>query len=370
MFNRLDDPLEISTNFPISSENCANDSCSKIKGDISREKLNKEESDKDLSIQVNQIVQSSKNEAVSNCVSSERVTEDPDLSDCSLKVSGVLSKSTSNIQTGMSDNCAEWTITKDPEYKVANDSKTENCFTSLRKLTPKTGLESVNIIDESKFVDSKYNTSFSLATAPQSFSKQIGTSNFMADVKTKEGEDLLLNLLYGNQYNLNAPKGMIETLVKIAINYFLDVSILLFHILNYIHKSKKNPLLDFLSCQDPSTLLPIDENCLVTALFSMESMKKPHLEGLLKAALTTTHNLILSKKRFTVSGLAALCRFLTEIYKRQGNTVNPVVLCADLLKMRHKYASHLIASVAGVWPELFQIGSDLPGKWDTLEYFF
>ncbi|KAG8186657.1 hypothetical protein JTE90_014733 [Oedothorax gibbosus] len=153
-------------------------------------------------------------------------------------------------------------------------------------------------------------------------------------------------------------------LLTIACNpdCHIDVNLLLFHVLNFVHQSKAHPLLEFSSTKDPADLLPISENCIVTAILLMEHKKKPHLQGLLRNALSTTHDLILSKKLLPLSGLAALCRFFAELCKRQGITANPVILCAEILKMKHKFAFYLIASVAGVWPELFQNSKNLEAE--------
>ncbi|KAG8178646.1 hypothetical protein JTE90_028703 [Oedothorax gibbosus] len=59
---------------------------------------------------------------------------------------------------------------------------------------------------------------------------------------------------------------------------------------------------------------------------------------------------------------SSLCRVLTAICKEKGDQRKPVFLCGDLLKRKQDFAPYLIASVASIWKELFQIDSNMPAE--------
>ncbi|KFM77317.1 hypothetical protein X975_23135, partial [Stegodyphus mimosarum] len=130
---------------------------------------------------------------------------------------------------------------------------------------------------------------------------------------------------------------------------------LLYHILNHLLTSRRNPLMSYTTKPNVNVLLPFVENSIVNSLFEIEHKKKPHLHGLLSSALKTIPELVLSNDRFSIYGLSSICRVYTEICKHKNDTKAPLILCADLLKRRHKFAPFLIASIVGVWREIFEI---------------
>ncbi|XP_035233493.1 uncharacterized protein LOC118205311 [Stegodyphus dumicola] len=134
-----------------------------------------------------------------------------------------------------------------------------------------------------------------------------------------------------------------------------DCRTLLYHVLNHLLTSRRNPLMAYNTKRNVDVLLPFVENCMVNCLFEIECKKKPHLHGLVSSALKTIPELVLSKDRFNIYGLSSICRVYTEMCKHINDTKAPLVLCADLLKRQHKFAPFLIASIVGVWRELFEI---------------
>ncbi|GFU53985.1 uncharacterized protein TNCV_246191 [Trichonephila clavipes] len=145
-----------------------------------------------------------------------------------------------------------------------------------------------------------------------------------------------------------------------------DQASLIFQVLHYLHHTRKNPFLNFKKNSELPLFLPLAENCVVTALFKIEKKAKPYLQGLMVNILRIMHLLILTKKKINIYGLASLCRVFTEICKRNEDKLRPLSLCCGLITEKHKFSPFLIASIAGVWKELFQLSSDFSDKENIL----
>ncbi|GFS58547.1 uncharacterized protein TNIN_236701, partial [Trichonephila inaurata madagascariensis] len=145
-----------------------------------------------------------------------------------------------------------------------------------------------------------------------------------------------------------------------------DQESLIFQVLHYLHHTRKNPFLNFKKNSELPLFLPLAENCVVTALFDIEKKSRPYLQGLMGNILRILHLLILTKKKINIYGLASLCRVFTEICKRNEDKLKPLSLCCGLINEKHKFSPFLIASIAGVWKELFQLSADFSDKENIL----
>ncbi|CAL1298703.1 unnamed protein product [Larinioides sclopetarius] len=134
-----------------------------------------------------------------------------------------------------------------------------------------------------------------------------------------------------------------------------DTATLIFLVVHYLHLNQENTLLKYLECPESYPLLQPSEGCIVTTLLNIEKKNKSHLQGLVKSLLPAMYNLILEKKKINVYGMSSLCRVFTELCKQKGDKQKPVSLCCDLLKLKHRNSPFFIASIAGVWKELFEI---------------
>ncbi|GBM31478.1 hypothetical protein AVEN_141179-1 [Araneus ventricosus] len=134
-----------------------------------------------------------------------------------------------------------------------------------------------------------------------------------------------------------------------------DTATLIFLVVHYLHLKQENPLLKFLESPESYPFFLPSEGCVVTALLNIEKKNKSHLQGLVNSLLSVMYNLILEKKKLNVYGMSSLCRVFTELCKRNGDKQKPLFLCCDLLKQKHQNSPFLIASIAGVWKELFKI---------------
>ncbi|GFU00920.1 uncharacterized protein NPIL_597191 [Nephila pilipes] len=138
-----------------------------------------------------------------------------------------------------------------------------------------------------------------------------------------------------------------------------DKASLIFKVIYYLLHTRKNPFFDIKGNKELSLFLPLAENCVVTVLFIIEKKSKPYLSKLMEDILHTMYLLILTKKKTNIYGLASLCRVFTEICKRKDDKLKPLLICCDLLKEKNMFSPFLIASIAGVWKELFQMSNDL-----------
>ncbi|KAF8792962.1 hypothetical protein HNY73_004496 [Argiope bruennichi] len=133
---------------------------------------------------------------------------------------------------------------------------------------------------------------------------------------------------------------------------------LAFHLVKYLHTTRKNPLLSFSLSGDPDNLLPPSELCIVKALLAVDTKSKPHLNGLLSFIIEAMYQLVLGKLQYHIYGLSSLCRVMAAICKELNNIVKPRNLCCDLLRYRHKFAPFLVASIVSVYKEAFEVHPD------------
>ncbi|GFU10336.1 uncharacterized protein NPIL_601611, partial [Nephila pilipes] len=168
--------------------------------------------------------------------------------------------------------------------------------------------------------------------------------------------------------NIHSTDECFKNYVRTLTNYLInpanasDVTAIIFHVLNYLHLTRKNHLLKFTENQKQCENLPLAEICIVMTLFRIEKMAKPYLHNLIPKTLNVTYQLILSKKKFNIYGLASFCRVLTEICKCNGDKLLPLNLCCDLLKAKHLFSPFLVASIIGVWKEPFEISDNFSGE--------
>ncbi|XP_055938965.1 MATH and LRR domain-containing protein PFE0570w-like isoform X2 [Argiope bruennichi] len=170
------------------------------------------------------------------------------------------------------------------------------------------------------------------------------------------------------QMNSVAFKSYVDSLVNFLTipQNAPDTATLIFLVVHYLHLRKANPLQKFLYNQEAFPFMLSSEKCIVTALIQIEKMTKPHLQGLLKSLLSVLYHLILEKRKLNIYGISSLCRVFTELCKHIGDKQNPLSLCCDLLKQKHWNSPFLIASIAGVWKELFEIPDNFSDEQITL----
>ncbi|XP_055938164.1 uncharacterized protein LOC129968332 [Argiope bruennichi] len=134
-----------------------------------------------------------------------------------------------------------------------------------------------------------------------------------------------------------------------------DTASLIFLVMHYLHVKQENPYLKFLQSPESFPFFLPSEHCVVTTLLNVEKKNKLHLQGLINSLLSVMYCLILEKRKLSVGSLASWCRVFTELCKQHGDKLKPLSLCCDLLKQKHRNASLLVASIVGVWKELFEI---------------
>ncbi|GIY22846.1 uncharacterized protein CDAR_621201 [Caerostris darwini] len=154
-------------------------------------------------------------------------------------------------------------------------------------------------------------------------------------------------------------KNFVHSLTEFLINpaNSPDISTLIFLVINYLTTRVKDPLFNFIEGQESKVFLRNDENCIVASLFEIEK-KKTYLQDLIRVVLSNIYQIILVKKSMKLYRLASLCRVFTEICKRIGDRFKPLSLCCDVLKKNPHHAPCFVASIAGVWKELFAIADD------------
>ncbi|CAL1298699.1 unnamed protein product [Larinioides sclopetarius] len=128
---------------------------------------------------------------------------------------------------------------------------------------------------------------------------------------------------------------------------------LVFFVVKYLHNTRIN----FMS-NNPDTLLPVPEQCIVKALLAVNEKKFPHLSGLLLSAIETMYYLVLWKTQYHMYGLCSLCRVMAAVCKELKDPSKPRLLCCNLLKYNHEFGPFLIAAIVSVYKEAFQFSSD------------
>ncbi|GBM31496.1 hypothetical protein AVEN_141194-1 [Araneus ventricosus] len=189
-----------------------------------------------------------------------------------------------------------------------------------------------------------------------------------ADLPFSLGIEEILDNIRGVHADSESFKNYVDSLTKFLIcpQNAPDTAVLIFLVVHYLHLRGANLLLKFLHNQEGYPFLLSTENCIVTALIEIEKMAKPHLQGFLKSLLSVMYNLILEKKKLNFYGMSSLCRVFTELCKRNGDKQKPILLCCDLIKQKHRNSPFLIASIAGVWKELFEIPDNFSDEYISL----
>ncbi|GFQ86420.1 uncharacterized protein TNCT_273642 [Trichonephila clavata] len=260
--------------------------------------------------------------------------------------------------------------------------------------TSKKCIQNKNIINNSDIMISKSNVNNSNKKCSKMTSEKEKFQNYIINkIKNKYLKkaknrhvfsDPISNILYGierikissasNKQNLHlfitnlCVKNHVTTLVAHLLNPIAipDQASLIFQVLYYLHHTRENPFLNFKKNSELPLFLPLAESCVVTALFDIKKKAKPYLHGLIENILRIMHLLILTKKKINIYGLASLCRVFTEICKRDEDELKPLSLCCALINEKHKFSPFLIASVAGVWKELFLLSDDFSDKENIL----
>ncbi|GFU10340.1 uncharacterized protein TNCV_2362101, partial [Trichonephila clavipes] len=140
-----------------------------------------------------------------------------------------------------------------------------------------------------------------------------------------------------------------------------NCQMLIYYLVMHLHRTKRNPMRYFSRGNNRDILLPLTENCFVTALFHINQKNKPHLAKLITCTVSTLCRLILVKTEYHIYGLSSLCRVLTAICKQLNDSKKIKLLCYHLFMHDHKYTPFLIATIVAVWPEAFAVSSDSPG---------
>ncbi|CAL1301333.1 unnamed protein product [Larinioides sclopetarius] len=167
------------------------------------------------------------------------------------------------------------------------------------------------------------------------------------------------NLLFDKLENINTNELTDECFfhyVHSLIDYFsdpktMDMPTLIYLVVDYLSSNKVSPdsLFTYLQNQDVCVYIQPSENCIVHALFEIERKSLPHLNGLIRNTLNIIHQVMISKKKMAPNGLSSLCRVFMEICKINNDRWEPLFLCCELLRLRHRLAPYLINSLAGVW---------------------
>ncbi|XP_055925309.1 uncharacterized protein LOC129957157 isoform X2 [Argiope bruennichi] len=150
--------------------------------------------------------------------------------------------------------------------------------------------------------------------------------------------------------------------VQSLIDYFsdpkkLDMPSLIFLIVDYLYhdRAQHESLFTYVHNQDLYVYLPYSESCIVRAVVEMEKKSLPHLNGLGKNVLNIIHNVIISKKKMPLNGLASLCRVFMEMCKCYNDRWEVLFLCCELLRLGHPLAPYLINILAAVWRDPFNL---------------
>ncbi|XP_054718317.1 uncharacterized protein LOC129227737 [Uloborus diversus] len=153
-----------------------------------------------------------------------------------------------------------------------------------------------------------------------------------------------------------------KTLVKDLLNSKNApcINTILLAAIEHLTKSKKIPLFYYSLENEASDLLPALEECIINAFYTIQYNVGGAFDSLLPTAMKSLYFIIPFKEQIQVCGLSALCRVFTKICRVLNCSTNALMLCSRLLKMRHKFAPYLIASIAGVWKELFRGISKMP----------
>ncbi|CAL1266867.1 unnamed protein product [Larinioides sclopetarius] len=156
-------------------------------------------------------------------------------------------------------------------------------------------------------------------------------------------------------------KQYIHSLTVFLINplHTTDIANLIYHVTNFLHLTRENYLTNSSKKDSACCFLTSAETCIVEALFSIQNDSNLNMQCLTKTILHILHQLILTKVKFHIYGLASLCRVLAEICKRNDDREEALSLCCNILKVKHPFGPYLIASIVAVWKELFMISDTM-----------
>ncbi|XP_055939097.1 uncharacterized protein LOC129968842 [Argiope bruennichi] len=156
-------------------------------------------------------------------------------------------------------------------------------------------------------------------------------------------------------------KQYLHSLINFLINplHSPDLENLIYLVVNFLHLNRENYFIDLPKIHSEYCFLPSAESCIVEALFTIQNDSKMHMQCLIKTFVHILHQLILTKIKFNIYGLASLCRVLAAICKRNDDKAEILSLCYDILKVKHPFGPYLIASVVVVWKEAFTISDNM-----------
>ncbi|GBM71133.1 hypothetical protein AVEN_2753-1 [Araneus ventricosus] len=138
-----------------------------------------------------------------------------------------------------------------------------------------------------------------------------------------------------------------------------DMANLIYHVVNFLHLTRENYLINSSKNNSAYCFLTSAESCIVEALFCIQNDSNLHMQCLTKTVLHILHQLVLTKVKFHIYGLASLCRVLAEICKRSDDGAEALSLCCNILKVKHPFGPYLIASIVAVWKELFMMSDSM-----------
>ncbi|GBN66012.1 hypothetical protein AVEN_231651-1 [Araneus ventricosus] len=259
--------------------------------------------------------------------------------------------------------------------KIANiKSSNSNCIESCRK-PPKekkkeesqkgNGTLLINSICKESHQDIN-NTSASKLTSfftehCQKLATELGRIKNSEFSKYREGTNSLFYKLGSIDTNQINEECFIQY-VHSLIDYFsdpetFDLATLIYLVVDYLYRDriKHESLPTYIQNQDTCVFLPPSENCIVSALYEVDKKSLSHLNGLVRNTLNIIHQVIISKKKMSVNGLASLCRVFMETCRRNNDRWVPLFLCCELLRLEHPLAPYLINSLAAVWRDPFSL---------------
>ncbi|XP_055924323.1 uncharacterized protein LOC129956462 isoform X1 [Argiope bruennichi] len=179
--------------------------------------------------------------------------------------------------------------------------------------------------------------------------------------KYREGTNPLFFML-GNIDTGPISDACIAQHVQSLIDYFsdpkkLDMPSLIFLVVDYLYRERPqhDSLFTYFQNQDLYVYIPYSESCVVRAVVEIEKKSLPHLNGLGRNVLNIIHEVIISKKKMPLNGLASLCRVFMEMCKCYNDRWEVLFLCCELLRLGHPFAPYLINALAAVWRDPFSL---------------
>ncbi|CAL1291454.1 unnamed protein product [Larinioides sclopetarius] len=140
-------------------------------------------------------------------------------------------------------------------------------------------------------------------------------------------------------------------------NFVPNISVMIYLIIENLLQNKNILLHSYLDHPQSTLFLLPSEKMLVLSI--IEIQKDENGISLIENTLSVAHHALLSTKKYP-EGVASLSRFFAELCKMANKKIEVLKLCIDLLILNHRFSTYLIASLVGVFPEIF-----MPSEWQS-----